>query len=113
MSLQHCQKVTATAIAEKFGENFFLEERRRSREIHLPQEHHYYAQVLGELAVISREWCDFVVYSNGKVVVDQILAELDYWSTLEQKLEDFYVHDVIPEIQYFRRNMVHLCRIVL
>ena len=67
-------------------------------ELHLLQQYHYYAQVQGELAVIGREWCDFVVYSNGEVVVDRILADLDYWSTLEQKLEDFYVHDIIPEI---------------
>ena len=57
-------------------------------------EDHYYAQVQGELAVIGIEWCDFVVYRNGEVVVDR----LDYWSTLEQKLEEFYVHNVIPEI---------------
>jgi len=25
------------------------------------------------------EWCDFVVYSNGIVVVDRILADTDYW----------------------------------
>jgi len=28
------------------------------------------AQVQGELEVTNREWCDFVVYSNGEVVVD-------------------------------------------
>jgi len=34
-------------------------------ELHLPKQNHYYAQAQGELAVINKEWCDFVVYSNG------------------------------------------------
>lgn len=90
-------EMTPTAIADKFGDKFFLK-KGEDGGLHLPQEHHYYAQVQGELAVIGREWCDFVVYSNGEVIVDRILADLDYWDTLEQKLEEFYVHNVIPEI---------------
>ena len=50
-----------------------------------------------ELGVTGREWCDFVVYSNGEVVVDRILTDLDYWNTFVQKLE-FYVRNTIPEI---------------
>jgi len=47
---------------------------------------------------MNREWCDFVVYSNGEVVVDRILADLEYWDTLEEKLEEFYVRYMVPEI---------------
>lgn len=90
-------EMTPTAIADKFGDKFFLK-RGEDGALHLPPEHHYYAQVQGELAVIDREWCDFVVYSNGEVVVDRILADLDYWNTLVHKLEQFYVCNVIPEI---------------
>jgi len=32
------------------------------------------------------------------VVVDCILADLEYWDILSEKLEDFYVHYVVPEI---------------
>ena len=34
------------------------------------------------------------IHSNGEVVVDRI----DYWDILSEKLEDFYVHYVVPEI---------------
>ena len=81
--------MTPTAIADRFGN-------REDGELHLLPEHHYYAQVQ-ELAVTGREWCDFVMYSNDEVVVDQILTDLDYWNTLEQKLEEFYVRNIIPE----------------
>ena len=37
------------------------------------------------------------MYSNSEVVVDRILTDLDYWNTLEQKLEEFYVRNIIPE----------------
>ena len=50
------------------------------------------------MAITGREWCDFVVYSNDEVVVDRILTDLDYWNTLEQKLKEFYVRNIIPEI---------------
>jgi len=84
-------------IAERFGDKFFMK-KGEDGQLHLPKQHNYYAQVQGELAVINREWCDFVVYSNGEVVVDRILADLEYWNTLEEALELFYVHNVIPEI---------------
>jgi len=64
----------------------------------LQHDHVYYAQVQEEMAVMGVEWCDFVVYSNGEVVVDHILADLDYWDTLSEQLEDFHVHYVVPEI---------------
>ena len=38
------------------------------------------------------------MYSNDEVVVDRILTDLDYWNTLEQKLKEFYVRNIIPEI---------------
>ena len=83
-------------IAEKF-DDFFLK-KGADGELYLPHSHCYYAQVQGELAITNKEWCDFVVFSNNEVVVDRILADLEYWNHLEEKLEEFYVHHVIPEI---------------
>ena len=90
-------EMTSSEIADKFGDKFFLI-REEDGEVHLSQHHNQYAQVQGELAVMNREWCDFVVYSNGEVVVDRILADLEYWGTLEEKLEEFYVRYMVPEI---------------
>ena len=63
--------------------------------LHLRHDHHYYAQVQGEIALLGVDWCNFVVYSNNAVVVDCVLADIKYWNELEQY---FYVHHVIPEI---------------
>ena len=40
--------------------------------LHLPRDHPYFAR---EMAIMNVEWCDFVVFSNGEVVVDRILAD--------------------------------------
>ena len=66
--------------------------------LHLSRSHPYYAQVQGEMAILDVEWCDFVVFSKGEVIADRILADLDYWNDLEEKLEQFYLQYVVPEL---------------
>ena len=84
-------------IAREFGDRFFMK-KGDDGNLHLPSDHQYYSQVQGEMAIIGVEWCDFVLYSNRCVIVDRILADLDYWNNLMKKLEHLYVTHVIPEI---------------
>ena len=90
-------ELTPDDIAREFGDKFFIK-RGDDGNLHLPSDHVYYTQVQGEMAILGVEWCDFVVYSNGCVIVDRILADLDYWYNLSEKLEEFYVTHVVPEI---------------
>ena len=39
------------------------------------------------MAILNVEWHDFVVFSNGSVVVDRILADYDYWAKMCKTLE--------------------------
>lgn len=89
-------ELTPYEIADKFPE-FFMKKGSDGL-LHLPADHGYYTQVQGEMAILGVEWCDFVVYSNGMVVVDRILADADYWENLEEKLEHFYLYHVVPEL---------------
>ena len=50
------------------------------------------------MVILEIEWCDFVVYSNGEIVIDRIVANLNYWDHLSEKLEQFYIQHVIPEV---------------
>ena len=45
--------------------------------LYLPSDHVYYLQVQEQIAIVGVEWCDFVVYSGGGIVVDRILANLE------------------------------------
>lgn len=89
-------ELTPYEIAEQFPE-FFMKKGSDGL-LHLPVDHGYYTQVQGEMAILGVEWCDFVVYSNGMVIVDRILADADYWENLEEKLEQFYLCHVVPEL---------------
>ena len=90
-------KRSLQCIAEKFGDKFFMKW-RRDGSLYLPHDHVYYAQVQGEMAILGVEWCDFVIYSNEEIVIDFILANVDYWDHLSEKLEELYVQHIIPEV---------------
>ena len=89
--------LTPYEIADKFGKKFCLQKDENGA-LHLPQHHAYFVQVRGEMAIMNVEWCDFVVFSNGQVAVDCILADYDYWLKLSEVLDRFYVQHVVPEI---------------
>ena len=70
-----------------------------SPELKLQQNHKYYAQVQGQMAVGGMTWCDFVIYTNRGINVERILYNEDYWkNTLLTKLESFFDNCLGPEI---------------
>ena len=90
-------ELTPDEIEQKYGRKFFMR-RGDDKMLHLAETHPYYAQVQGEMAILNVEWCDFVVFSNGSVIVDRILADHDYWTKMCDVLDEFYVQHVVPEI---------------
>ena len=61
--------------------------------------HIYYAQVLGQMAVGNRPWCDFVIYTTKDINVQRIQFDKVYWEkTLLPKLTEFYDNCLGPEI---------------
>ena len=89
--------LTPDEIAEQYGRKFFMQ-RGEDGVLHLPTNHPYYAQIQGEMAILNVEWCDFVVYSKGTVIVDRIINDFGYWTLLSETLDNFYVQNVVPEI---------------
>ena len=84
-------------IEQKYGKKFFMH-RGDDKMLHLPETRPYYAKVQGELAILNVEWCDFVVYNNGSVIVDRILADYVYWTKMCEVLDEFYIHHIVLEI---------------
>ena len=88
----YVKEMSPQEIAERYGGEFRLA-RGSDDQLHLKTSHPYYAQVQGEMAITNVEWCNFVVFSGGKVFVERIWFDLDYWSELLlPKLQSFYVH---------------------
>lgn len=65
----------------------------------LKQNHAYFAQVQGQMAIGGRPWCDFVIYTSQGISVQRIKYDESYWSNeLLPKLITFYDNCVAPEI---------------
>ena len=65
----------------------------------LKQQHHYYAQVQGQMAITGRLWCHFVIYTKKGLSVELINFDKTFWETkLLPALDDFYRNCVAPEI---------------
>ena len=65
----------------------------------LKQNHTYYCQVQGQLAITERKWCDFVIYTTKGVSVERILYDADFWENkLLPKLITFYDKCLCPSI---------------
>ena len=62
----------------------------------LKRRHNYYYQVQGQMAVASRKWCDFVVYSNNEVSVERIAFDEKFWMSMTPTLKDFYIRGLVP-----------------
>ena len=67
--------------------------------LRLRQNHIYYAQVQGQMAVGGRPWCDFVIFTTKGICVERIAYDDGYWQkTLLPKLEAFFDNCLGPEI---------------
>ena len=70
-----------------------------SDRVNLRTNHHYYAQVQGQLAIGGRPWCDFVAYTTKGINVQRIKFDNNYWENiLLPKLSEFYDNCLAPEI---------------
>lgn len=64
----------------------------------LKENHQYYAQVQGQMAIGERAWCDFVVYTQKGFSIQRIYFNKTFWNNAFPKLKSFYNNCVVPEI---------------
>ncbi len=55
-------------------------------------------QVQGQMAICSRKWCDFVIYTNKGISVQRIKFDESFWKDMLLKLKSFYVTSVLPKL---------------
>ena len=75
-------------------EKFFTKQ-TGDRECKLKEDHPYYAQVQGQMAVTGAKWCDFIVYTSKGIYVQHIPFDPVFWAGLEQKLLSYYFYHFI------------------
>jgi hypothetical protein len=47
----------------------------------LKMDHNYYYQVIGQLAVLELDWCDFVIWTRKGMAVQRILFNQPFWES--------------------------------
>ena len=62
----------------------------------LKENHSYYAQVQGQLAITKRKYCDFFVYTQAGHFLQRIYFDEDYWEKILQNL-DFFFHNYLAQ----------------
>ena len=64
----------------------------------LKQQHQYFAQVQGEMAITKRPLCYFFVYTRKGYHLETIRFNATYWCRLEENLTWFYNNCLSPAI---------------
>ena len=68
----------------------FFMGKTRDAECKLKEDHPYYAQVQGQMAVTGARWCDFIVYTSKGLYVQRMPFDPTFWRDLKQKLLSYY-----------------------
>ena len=85
-------------ITKKFRSQFCLE-LDGDGGLHLKKGHVYYDHLMGEMAAICVDWCDFVVYTSGGLFIERVSFDPEYWNReLFPALERFYLDNIVPEL---------------
>ena len=69
-----------------------------SGNIELKENHEYYFQVQGNMAITKRKWCDFVVWTPQGISVQRIAADQTFWEKHKATLLRFYKEAILPEL---------------
>jgi len=67
-------------------------------ELQLKRRHNYFYQIQGQLRVANRASCYFLVWSPTEYHLEVIDFEPDFWEEVEESLEQFYLHCLLPEL---------------
>lgn len=64
----------------------------------LPENHKYYYQIQGQLAITNRSWCDLFIWCPGDSRTVRVEKNVNFWQGIVPKLTSFYMDCVLPEL---------------
>lgn len=86
-------------FAAKNIKTFYLKFDENTQKINLKATHDYYFQIQGQLHIIQKLYCDFIVWTPLEMFVERIVKNDEFWySKMETNLVQFYHKALIPEI---------------
>ena len=72
-------------------------------QVTLKQQHQYFAQVQGEMAITKRPLCYFFVYTQKGYHLETIRFNATYWRRLEENLNWFYSKCLSPALKLLQK----------
>jgi len=87
-------KYNVTPLDACSDSKFFME-KLSDNECRLKEDHQYYAQVQGQMAITGTRWCDFIVYTSKGLYVQRIPFNYVYWEKLVRGLTSYYFNHFI------------------
>ena len=65
----------------------------------LREQHHYYYQVHGQMAICSRKWCNSLFFfTNAGIFIQQIFFDKVFSTLSASKLTFFHSNAVVPKL---------------
>ena len=64
----------------------------------LNRAHEYFYQVQGQLAVVERDYCDFVIWTPNGIYNERIYPEPAFFFTISKQLDDFFIKIILPKL---------------
>jgi len=85
--------------------NFCLEKDKNQNKC-LKKNHEYYFQIQGQLNILNKDWCDFVLRRTNPydIHIERIFIDRSLWKSMLPKLEAFYFKFLLPELSHPRFN---------
>ena len=85
------------ASAAKTKKNFFCKAGDTGKP-ELKQNHDYFHQVQGTMAITKRSWCNFDVWTPMGISVEHVPFDSRLWAETKSKLLNFYKKAVLPKL---------------
>jgi hypothetical protein len=66
--------------------------------LRLKRKHEYYSQVIFQMGVTGRAWCDFVLYTKAHMFVERISFDDGHWQDLLAAAKVFFKDVIAPQL---------------
>ena len=66
--------------------------------LRLKETHIYHYQIQGQMAITGKSWCDLYIWTLKGSSVQRIFFDKHFWKMVLQKINNFYLSHVIPEL---------------
>ena len=77
-------------------QSFYIKRDNEGEIVGLCQKHDYYYQVQGQLAICSKDYCDFVVWTPNGLYIERIVEDKSFFEEVKPYLDNYFLGILLP-----------------